>query len=325
MSHSANRKIPNIQRVKMSGSLAAQFSREREKQEKEFAEKKKQIEADNSRSSHIDKAFESHTDAASEAEFKRQTIGLVSAAEYRRRRENCNNPVAVVEDDDQPAAKRAKPIKKKKSKPISFSMDSDDEQVTEKPVIKKKALKCPFVETAFLPDKEREEEIARETVKLTQEWHAEQERIKLQKVVVAYSYWNGNGHRRHLEITKGTTIRQFLDTVRQSLSKDFHDLRGVSTENLMYIKEDLIIPHHVSFYDMIVTQARGKSGPLFHFGVRDDIRLVNDIRVEREESHPGKVTHRAWYDKNRHIFPASRWETYDPAVARDARYTTRGE
>ncbi|RHY33520.1 hypothetical protein DYB32_001594 [Aphanomyces invadans] len=303
----------------------AQFSRQREKQEKEFEEKRKQIEADNARSSRIDKAFESHTDAATEAEFKRQTIGLVTAAEYRRRRENCSNPVAP--DDEvvaaQPPAKRAKPSKKKTAKPLSFSMDSDDDEAPNLPV--KKALKCPFVETAFLPDKDREEEIAREKVRLTQEWTAEQARIKEEKVNIVYSYWNGSGHRQFITVTKGTTIRQFLDTVRQSLSKDFQDLRGVSTDHLMYIKEDLIIPHHVSFYDMIVTQARGKSGPLFHFDVHDDIRLVNDIRVERQDSHPGKVTHRAWYEKNRHIFPASRWENYDPAVPRDARYTTKGD
>lgn len=38
-----------------------------------------------------------------------------------------------------------------------------------------------------------------------------------------------------------------------------------------------------SFYDLIVTKARGKSGPLFHFDVHDDVRLVNDTRVEKDE------------------------------------------
>ena len=37
----------------------------------------------------------------------------------------------------------------------------------------------------------------------------------------------------------------------------------------------------------IFVQARGKSGPLFSFDVRDDIRLVNDASVEKEESHAG--------------------------------------
>jgi hypothetical protein len=38
-----------------------------------------------------------------------------------------------------------------------------------------------------------------------------------------------------------------------------------------------------SFYDLIVTKARGKSGPLFHFDVHDDVRMVNDSRVEKDE------------------------------------------
>ena len=30
-----------------------------------------------------------------------------------------------------------------------------------------------------------------------------------------------------------------------------------------------------------------------------------------------------WFERNKHIFPASRWETYDPAVQRE-RYTIHG-
>lgn len=50
----------------------------------------------------------------------------------------------------------------------------------------------------------------------------------------------------------------------------------------------------------------------FSFDVRDDIRLVNDATIEKEESHAGKVVLRNWYERNKHIFPASRWEPYDP-------------
>jgi protein FAM50 len=109
-------------------------------------------------------------------------------------------------------------------------------------------------------------------------------------VEVTYSYWDGTGHRKSVKVKKGTTIAQFLETCRRDLievlqfcdnelyyfhyAQGFHELRALSAENLMYIKEDLIIPHHYSFYDLIVTKARGKSGPLFHFDVHDDIRLV---------------------------------------------------
>ena len=42
----------------------------------------------------------------------------------------------------------------------------------------------------------------------------------------------------------------------------------------MYIKEDIILPQHYTFYELIKTKARGKSGPLFEFGVHEDIRMV---------------------------------------------------
>lgn len=83
----------------------------------------------------------------------------------------------------------------------------------------------------------------------------------------------------------GTTIGKFLAMVQL----EFHDLRNVSADMLMYIKEDLIIPHHYSFYDFIVTKARGKSGPLFNFDVHDDVRVLHDATKEKEDAHAGKV------------------------------------
>lgn len=99
----------------------------------------------------------------------------------------------------------------------------------------------------------------------------------------------------------------------------------MSVDNLMYVKEDLIIPHvsssgsirchrakasmkHYTFYDFIVNKARGKSGPLFNFDVHDDVRLLADATKEKDESHAGKVVERSYYQRNKHIFPASRWE-----------------
>jgi len=41
-------------------------------------------------------------------------------------------------------------------------------------------------------------------------------------------------------------------------------------------QEDLIMPNHYTFHELIVNKARGKSGPLFDFGVTEDLRLLND-------------------------------------------------
>lgn len=54
--------------------------------------------------------------------------------------------------------------------------------------------------------------------------------------------------------------------------------------------------------------------------MHDDIRLINDASVEKEDSHAGKVLLRSWYERNKHIFPASRWEPFDPSKSYD-KYT----
>jgi protein FAM50 len=91
-------------------------------------------------------------------------------------------------------------------------------------------------------------------------------------------------------------------------------LFNIASDALIYVKEDLMLPHDLTFYDLIVSQARGKSGPLFHFDVHDDVRVgAIDARIEKDESHPGKIVQRHWYERNKHIFPASRWEHFDPA------------
>ena len=58
---------------------------------------------------------------------------------------------------------------------------------------------------------------------------------------------------------------------------------------------------------------RGKSGPLFHFDVHDDVRMLANAKVEKDESHAGKIVTRAYYERNQHIFPVNRWEVYDPS------------
>lgn len=42
---------------------------------------------------------------------------------------------------------------------------------------------------------------------------------------------------------KKTTVGKYLELVKQQLVSEFAELRGVSAENLLYVKEDLIIPH----------------------------------------------------------------------------------
>ncbi|RYH06230.1 hypothetical protein EON65_43115 [archaeon] len=59
---------------------------------------------------------------------------------------------------------------------------------------------------------------------------------------VTYSYWDGSGHRKVIQIKKGATIGKFLEAVKLQLMDEFKELRSVSSEDILYVKEDLIIP-----------------------------------------------------------------------------------
>jgi protein FAM50 len=304
-----------------AGARAARLTKARDVEKQEFEEAKRKIETEHrsNKVRKVDDKFNKHNDAF-EMEFKQETVGLVTMAQWRAAEDKAQQKKEKAEE------KQSKKKKKKKLGNLSFGEEFEEDSVdtpsSHSPGSKN--LKNPNVETEFLPDKARETKQLVEVQRLKEEWHLAQSKLKEDLLEITYSYWDGSGHRRELKIKKGASMGQFLEKVRQELMKEFPELRGCSSENLLYIKEDLIIPHHFTFYDLIVTKARGKSGPLFHFDVHDDIRMVNDARIEKDESHPGKIVERGWYEHNKHIFPASRWEIYDPAVKRD-RYTIHGD
>ncbi|XP_031620275.1 protein FAM50 homolog [Contarinia nasturtii] len=224
------------------------------------------------------------------------------------------------DDDDEDGDEESNDSSSQSSSKKSSSWATADEP-SEAPAFKK-LRKNPDVDTSFLPDREREEGENRLREELRQEWVAQQASLKDQEIPITFSYWDGSGHRRSVTMKKGHSIYQFLQKCLETLRKEFSELKTVMADQLMYVKEDLILPHHYSFYDFIVTKARGKSGPLFQFDVHDDIRMISDATVEKEESHAGKVLLRSWYERNKHIFPASRWEPYDPAKTYD-KYTIK--
>jgi len=90
--------------------------------------------------------------------------------------------------------------------------------------------KDPTVVTDFLPDAEREAREAALKAQLAEEWKAEQERVKGEKIEVTYSWWDGSGHRRSIVVPKGTSVGKFLEWVRQALLADFPAMRSLSAE-----------------------------------------------------------------------------------------------
>ena len=83
----------------------------------------------------------------------------------------------------------------------------------EQSVKRQKLGKDPNVRTEFLPDREREEEEKRLREQLKEEWIKEQERVKQETVEITYSYYDGSGHRRSIEVPKGTSIGKVMSVL----------------------------------------------------------------------------------------------------------------
>lgn len=331
---------------------AIQLMKKREQAQQEIEFRKKKIEED-LKINNIENKFASHYDAV-EQQLKSSTIGLVTLDEMKakqedivREREKKLAQKKEQKDREKLKALEAKQAEKNKQKQqiqaLSFNVEEDDESdgsnydeeiKNDKPFkwimdeddgtvpATKKVRKNPDVDTSFLPDREREERENKLREELRQEWVGQQATLKDQEITITFSYWDGSGHRRSVIMKKGNSIYQFLQKCLDVLRKEFSELKTVMADQLMYVKEDLILPQHYTFYDFIVTKARGKSGPLFQFDVHDDIRMISDATIEKEESHAGKVLLRSWYERNKHIFPASRWEPYDPTKTYD-KYTIK--
>ncbi|CAN6481385.1 unnamed protein product [Victoria cruziana] len=283
--------------------------------------------------------FGSGTSEILETAFKKETVGLVTREQYVEKRVNIRNKIEEEEkeklqklqqQEEELQMQKRKKRRVKGNPRLSFADDIDNGSEEEEEVQGKeykrhgKLGKDPTVETSFLPDSEREAEEQAERERLRKQWLREQEQIRNEPLEITYSYWDGAGHRRVIQVRKGDTIGEFLRAVQQQLAPEFREIRTTSVENLLYVKEDLIIPHQHSFYELIINKARGKSGPLFHFDVHEDVRTIADATIEKDESHAGKVVERHWYEKNKHIFPASRWEIYDPTKKWE-RYTIHGD
>ena len=199
------------------------------------------------------------------AKLAAATVGLVSKADFTKRREELEKS----EDVGEGSGEKKKKKKKKITSTLSFGDEEEEEETVQLPK-KPKLGKNPTIDTSFLPDKEREETEQRRREELAQEYIKEQDAIKAELVEVTYSYHTltpqkdgRKGQRQTVSLPKGYTIEQFLNKCREQV----REIRACSADQLIYVKEDLIMPSSITFYELIRSKARGKSGPLFHFDV----------------------------------------------------------
>ena len=281
--------------------------------------------------------FRGSSTVEEEKAFANQSVGLLTREEYAKKQEKVREELErererkeKLKREKRERRKAKENERKKKEKNLLSCNDDDDDdddekereeeeeekeddEAREKKKLKKSVGMNPDADTSYVPNAQnermKEERALRE--QLAKEFLEKKEKQMEENLTVTFSYWSGGGGRRSVTVKQKDTVRTFLKVAMKDLEDEFRELNKLSPESMMYVKEDCIIPHELTFYELISRKARGKSGPLFRFDDKEDVRLVADATVEKEDSHPGKIFHRSWYDKNKHIFPASRWEVFD--------------
>lgn len=307
---------------------------------------------------------------ALEEEFGNQTIGLVTADEFREKRRALDELIekAMREEAKETGPRSAVQNVVKKSQ-LSFGDEESDEEEDEEemnlvhrgavrgeqgssasasaagaapgeaslgggagpggaaagttsssaaaPTTTFKMGKNPNADTSFLHDANREKQLEDKKRQLVEEYKRTEAERKKEPMEITYSYWDGSGHRRSTTMTKGSTVLQFLRKARDELAEDFAELRVATAEDLVFVKEDLILPGSITFYELARDEVRGKTGAaLFKFKVSDgNITGKHDIRAKRKEGHAAKIVKREWYDKHKHVFPQSKWEKFDDFIS----------
>ncbi|WFD33650.1 L-threonylcarbamoyladenylate synthase [Malassezia cuniculi] len=236
--------------------------------------------------------------------LKMETVGLVRLEDFQKKREE------LMEHKKRETQKREQQMEEKRNKRrkelarsvAALSFSAEEEIAPPPRKRREKSVRNPEVDTSFLPDREREEAERREREELREEWHARQAELKKEAIHVEFDYWDGSAHAAAVDSTKGEAIGAFLERCKAQVSA----LKQVPADRLMYIKvrtlhaykDELIVPNHYSFYDLISREAQGRNGVLFQFEKQRD-------GPDTDKAACGKVVDRQWYQKNKHIYPAS--------------------
>ncbi|KAK9452653.1 XAP5, circadian clock regulator-domain-containing protein [Dipodascopsis uninucleata] len=192
--------------------------------------------------------------------------------------------------------KKKKPTKSQRSKLSFEDEETENNEESDNAVVRKKRKVDQSVDTSFLKTKEEEEWDRKQREELRKEFLKRQLQVKDETVNLRFVYFDGTSTPGMVTIKKGDPVWAMLDRTRKD-RKEFH--RG-TVDDIMLVKDNIIIPHNYEFYYFILNKVKTKEGLLFDFDNQDE-----DVKRT-------KVVHRPWYEKNKHIYPASLWQEFDP-------------
>ncbi|KAH8425030.1 FAM50/XAP5 family protein [Aspergillus melleus] len=174
---------------------------------------------------------------------------------------------------------------------------------------------------------------------LRKEFLAMQEAVKNTEILIPFIFYDGtNIPAGSVKVKKGDPVWLFLDRCRKvgaelgvggnsGATKGRRDNRRewarVSVDDLMLVKGEIIVPHHYELYYFIANRVPNftqAGGLLFDYSNKpppasdNPLSNPNGEELEGADKDPSttRVVDRRWYERNKHIFPASLWREYEP-------------
>ncbi|KAK0742025.1 XAP5, circadian clock regulator-domain-containing protein [Apiosordaria backusii] len=210
------------------------------------------------------------------------------------------------EDDGGP---QIKPKSKKPTPSPAADSRAGSEPTTEKKIVNTSAPIIPKALTKAARLKEQAEKDA-----LRKEFLLLQAAVKQTEIAIPFVFYDGtNIPGGIVRVKKGDHIWLFLDKSRKvgaelgvggdKNANARRDWARVGVDDLMLVRGGVIIPHVSHFTLHKFTTGRGTAG-------------ANIRTLEGAGDDPAwtKVVDRRWYQRNKHIYPASVWQEFDPDV-----------
>lgn len=243
------------------------------------------------------------------------TTGRQTLQDYKRKRMRIELEMGMPpeEAEEKKRKKQAKEaedaLNTKETKKLSFKYDDDDDDENSadeikliKPASKFKRGKDPSVNTDFLPDKDRDDALLEETQKQRAQWLDAQERLKEELFTIDYCFYDGTSQRKSMKLRKGETVRYFLDEARLH----FPELKGVSLNDLMFIKDHFYVPDHYTFYELM--EMPGKDPKQYDTLARwTEAEQVKVKQLGVQTTQTVRIVQRHFYEKNYASHPFTNW------------------
>lgn len=313
---------------------ALELAKEREIMKEIFREKREKIRKDNRISISTEKFVKESDDL--NKKLAKDTVGLVHLNQFQKIREDIESEEREgMKNREKEEKERKRKLMQQAASKLSFDVDElldEEEGETELVEVGKRSRlgADPTVISYFeASDYAAATSAALESSKERQEREktVRDEKRKSSALRLILSFYDGADHRFCVDFKRGDLLKEVL----KKCQVEYGPLRGVLLENLMFVKENLILPTDLSVFDLEELGALkdGGRGPyansdLFSFCLQakdqksansgdgtSTAPLTPDEMIETDASRNAKICTVAWFDRNKHLVPAKYWYQFD--------------